>query len=311
MLQQTIYTIGAVVGLGILAIFALPQEKPQENRVIVSEGVGVAEVAAQLDEAGIVYSKNLTQMIIILRGGERGVQAGTYVFNERAHVWDVVTRLLNGDLGLEPVMIRVPEGSTLVHMAEIFAAHLEDFDTKEFLIESNGLEGYLFPDTYLFLPTDTPERVVSVLHDTFHEKTGVLKKRVTHAGKSFDEIVIIGSLIEGEVRDPDDRRTVSGVIQNRLAIDMPLQLDVSFVYLLGKGSSDLTLEDLKYDSPYNTYQNIGLPPGPIGAPSLDAMEAAFEPEPSEYLFYLSDDSGVTYFAETFKEHVANKAQYLE
>jgi UPF0755 protein len=91
---------------------------------------------------------------------------------------------------------------------------------------------------------------------------------------------------------------------------MPLQVDATFVYLLGKGSADLTLTDLSSDSPYNTYRNAGLPPGPINNPGLEAMRAAITPKDSPYFFYLSDKDGVVHYAETFDEHKANKAKYL-
>lgn len=310
MRRISIYIL-VVCGVGcILAAVAPPKAYPDEQRIVIPSGAGIAQIAHELDRTGIVASKLVAQTIIILRGGERRVQAGVYEFDEVISAWQVATRLLNGESGIDPVIVRVPEGSTRVQMGDLFKAQLEDFDSEEFLIASNDLEGYLFPDTYRFVPTDSPDRVVEVLHQTFQDKTTELRDRVESAGKSFDEIVVIGSLIEGEVRDPIDRRLVSGVIQNRLDIGMPLQLDASFVYLLGKGSAELTLEDLEYDSPYNTYQNLGLPPGPIGSPSLDAMEAAFEPTVSNYLFYLSDEDGITHFAEDFETHKANKTKYL-
>lgn len=311
MLRLLLGVVCGVIGITVLAVYALPREMPRQNYITIDEGMGIAEIAATLDAADVVYSKLLTQTLIIFRGGERSVQAGMYAFSDRANAWDVTTRLLNGDLGIDPIVVRVPEGATRVEMAMLFEAELPFVTADEFLTLSDEMEGYLFPDTYYFVPTDTAERVIDRLRDTFDTKTADLRSRVEASGQTFDDIVIIGSLIEGEVADPDDRRLVSGVIQNRLAIDMALQLDASFAFLLGKESAELTRDDLSYESPYNTYLYPGLPPGPIGSPSLDAMEAAFAPTPSDYFYYLSASDGTTYFAEDFEGHKANRARYLD
>ena len=120
----------------------------------------------------------------------------------------------------------------------------------------------------------------------------------------------MASLLEEEARQTPTRRTVAGILWKRLDLGMPLQVDATLRYLLGKSSHELTREDLEYDSPYNTYKDAGLPPGPISNPGLDAILAALRPVETAYLYFLTDSEGNIHYARTFEEHVANKAMYL-
>ena len=136
------------------------------------------------------------------------------------------------------------------------------------------------------------------MRDNFKKKAGDVSK----------DIVIMASLIEKEVPDSDDRKIVSGILWKRLDIGMPLQVDAVFPYLTGR--REILSDDLKIDSPYNTYLYKGLPPGPIANPGLDAIEAARNPKSSSYFYYLSGKDGKTHFAKTFAEHLKNKEKYL-
>jgi UPF0755 protein len=120
----------------------------------------------------------------------------------------------------------------------------------------------------------------------------------------------MASLIEEETATPEDRRIVSGILWKRLSSGMRLQVDATFAYTIGKGSLELTTEDLKSDSPYNTYRIYGLPPTPIVNPGLDAITAALHPTSSPYVYYLSDKNGVMHYSKTFEEHKLAKAKYL-
>ena len=121
----------------------------------------------------------------------------------------------------------------------------------------------------------------------------------------------MASIIEKEAHTSDDRRVISGILWERLKIGMPLQVDATFLYINGKNTYDLSVDDLAIDSPYNTYKYAGLPIGPIGNPGLDSLEAALAPMTSPYLYYLSDKSGKTYYARTFNEHKRNREKYMQ
>jgi UPF0755 protein len=175
---------------------------------------------------------------------------------------------------------------------------------------SENDEGYLFPDTYEFFENATTGEVYTRLRETFDLKTSELSKQVGPGGESFRDVMILASIIEEEVPEPEDRRIVSGILWKRLSIGMPLQVDATFQYTIGKGSFELTKEDLASDSPYNTYTRRGLPPTPIASPSLDAIDAALHPEKTGYLFYLSGTDGTTHYAKDFEGHKLNRAKYL-
>jgi UPF0755 protein len=169
----------------------------------------------------------------------------------------------------------------------------------------------LWPDTYYLEPTVTPDEVVKKLRATFATKIDPLKSTITASGHSLSEIITMASLVEEEASTDKDRRLIAGILWKRLAAGMPLQVDASLTYALGRSTHDLTVDDLKSDPPYNTYQSTGLPPAPISNPGLAAIKAVLEPTKSAYFYYLADQYGVTHYAETLAEHNENKAMYLK
>ena len=135
-------------------------------------------------------------------------------------------------------------------------------------------------------------------------------ERYQNRDKPLKEVVIMATILEREAPQGADRRIIAGILWKRIAIGMPLPVDVRFLYTLGKGTFQLTTKDLTTDSPYNTYTNKGLPPGPIGSPSEDALEAAVNPTKTKYLYFLADRSGVTHYSATYQQQIANKNQYF-
>ncbi|MEK7085005.1 MAG: endolytic transglycosylase MltG, partial [Patescibacteria group bacterium] len=174
-----------------------------------------------------------------------------------------------------------------------------------------SLEGYLFPDTYFFLKSDTPEDVViKMLSNLERRITPELREEIARQGKSTHDALTVASLLEEEAREDEDRRIIAGILWKRIEKGMPLQVDAALTYVTGKASLSLSNGDLRQDSPYNTYKQKGLPLGPISNPGLAAIDAALHPAETEYLFYLSDRTGILYSAKTHEGHVANKRKYL-
>ena len=147
-------------------------------------------------------------------------------------------------------------------------------------------------------------------------RSNFLRKIVSIQQSIFDfkhsekDIIIMASILEDEATSTEARRIVSGILWKRLALGMPLQVDSTFLYINGKNTYDLTLDDLKIDSPYNTYLYKGLPPGPIGNPGLEAITDAVNPTASKYLYFLSSRDGTVYYAKTFEKHQTNREKYL-
>lgn len=309
-------TMVIILVVGALAIFSYlyairpPDDFPTDGLVSVDSGMPLGRIAQSLYEQKVIRSPLAFEIFVRILGRERGVQAGDYLFNEPKDSWTIAKALSIGAFGLEPQRVRIPEGATTREMASILAASLPRFDADAFLLEARPQEGYLFPDTYFFLPNANEQTVVQAMRQNFDTQIAGIQPQIAASGHSLSDIVIMASIIEREARNPTDRRLISGVLWNRIKKGMPLQVDATFLYTIGKNTFQLTTTDLKTDNPYNTYTNKGLPPGPIGSPSLDSLEAAADPTPNSYLYYLADKNGVTHYAKTYVQHLANKAKYL-
>lgn len=303
--------VGALLLLaGFFVLNSPPIRYDKETVVQIAEGSTLQDIAELLYARGIIRSPLLFQLIVQHEGKERGVVSGAYLFDSPQTLLTVARRMAHGERGIETLRVTFPEGITIRKMGDILSATMPMFNRDAFLLEAEGKEGYLFPDTYFFFSTATSEEIVRTMEDNFLGRTEALEKEAKKLGLSWPDVVTMASLLEGEAGSATDRRIISGILWKRIKIHMRLQVDAPFVYLLGKGSSELSLDDLQWKSPYNTYQNYGLPPGPIGNPGLDAIDSAIHPTASEYLYYLSDDEGVMHYARTFEEHKRNKERYL-
>jgi len=271
-----------------------PKNFPSGETIAIEKGKGLAEISGKLKKEGFIRSKYAFALYARALGKSKKIKYGKYLFNEPVSVFSLISRLTKGEFGFKPIKVTVTEGLTIKDISELFG-DFENFDKEEFLGKTGKLEGYLFPDTYLFLPFAEMEQIIGTMTDNFKNKAGDVGK----------EIVIMASLIEKEVPNSDDRKIVSGILWKRLKLGMALQV---FPYITG--NRKILSDDLKIDSLYNTYLNKDLPPGPISNPGLDAIEAAKNPKETLYLYYLSGNDGKTHFAKTFAEHLKNKEKYL-
>ncbi len=225
-------------------------------------------------------------------------------------VW-IAKRLIEGNTGISALRITFPEGESVREMGVRATAVFPGISEGDFIKTGARYEGYLFPDTYFFFPDATSSMVVNTMRKNFDTQIVSLLPDLTLSGRTISEIVIMASLIEKETRTPEERRVVSGILWDRLALGMALQVDAVFGYIKGVQTYSPTFDDLQIDSPYNTYKYRGLPPGPISNPGLDALTAAVHPTKTPYLYYLTGSDGNMYYAQTFAEHKANRAKYLK
>ena len=288
-------------------IFDGPSDFPVGTTITIQNGASISGTAAMLQQDHVIVSPLVFRYY--LRG--KTILAGDYLLDEHESVFRIADRLVAGDFRVPSAKILITEGENIFDIAAEISANIPSFEKKAFIELAAAQEGYLFPDTYFFMHTVTPEDVVKTMSDNFKLKTISLAEKISKSGHSESEIVTMASIIEREAVTPKDRRMVSGILWRRISIGMRLQADATFGYINGKGSASLTMADLKIDSPYNTYVYKGLPPGPISNPGLDAIIAAIEPTKSSYLYYLSDKNGVMHYAKTFDEHIANKSKYLK
>lgn len=296
----------------VLYITALraPSEFPSGSIITVEHEQSLEKIALALVEEKVIRSAPAFELIVRILRGDRKLHAGDYLFRTPRNSWRIARAIIAGDYGIEPVRINVPAGATVEGMADIFEKRMIRFNRTLFVERALPYEGYLYPDTYFFLPTAREDIIINTLRETFDAKMTSLATDVEKFGKTIEDVVIMASLLEREESDYEDKRKIAGVLWKRLEINMPLQVDATFVYIIGKGSNQLTLEDLEYDSPYNTYKNKGLPPGPIASPSIDSIRAAINPAKHDYLFYLADRNGTTHYSATYKEHLRKKRYYL-
>ncbi|MBI5817099.1 MAG: endolytic transglycosylase MltG [Candidatus Yonathbacteria bacterium] len=285
-------------------------EFPVRTIISIEEGIPLAQISHTLKEQGVIRSELLFEVSVILRGGEKRVQAGDYFFTEPLSSPTVASRLTRGEFGLAPVRVTILEGAMVADIAKLLKQSFWNFDDAVFLAHAQDKEGFLFPDTYFFLPNTSPDDAIKVMNENFNKKIKGVEEKIKNFGKSLHDVVIMASIIEKEAMTQEDRRIVSGILWKRIKIGMPLAVDAAFLYVNGETTKGLSTNDLKIDSPYNTYRYKGLPKGPIGNPGLDAIMAAIEPQVSPYLYYLSDKQGVMHYSKTFEEHKKNKGKYL-
>jgi UPF0755 protein len=300
--------LAIVCGLGWW--YGQPTGRSLPIEVTIVPGSTVSDIAQTLFEYEVIQSPTLFQLVVRYENKDTVLPSGAFVFPPDEHLWDVVSRLARLDRGIDRVRLTIPEGLTSREMARLVSGALHKVDEEEFLGLLERPKHYVFPDTYFWYGNATSGDVVSTMEDEWSIRTKELKSAVEASGKNWDDIVVMASIIEEEAVTDSDRKRVSGVLWNRINIDMRLQVDASFAYLMDKASSEITMQDLEYNSPYNTYKHKGLPPGPISHPGLSSLTAAVFPTPSKDLYYLADASGVTHFARTFEEHKKNKDRYL-
>ncbi len=284
---------------------------PQGTVVEVKKGMGARQVAVLLKSNGIISSETLFVAVISVFGNENNISAGTYLFKTSVNIIDAAQTIVHGDFGFAAVKITIPEGFTVTQIADRLAHNLAFFKRDEFLALASTHNGYLYPETYFFLPSDSEQTIYKKMRDTFDQKTQSLQMDIASSGHSFDQIVTMASILEREVKSAEDKRIVSGILWNRIKRGMPLQVDATLAYERDKDSYTLTSTDLKQDSPYNTYTRKGLPPTPISNPGFDALFAAVHPEESTYVYFLTDRDGNVYYATTYAEHLQNKAKYMK
>lgn len=301
--------ISVLVGVSfIVSLLLLPPSGFSSSTVRIASGSSISQAANKLAEQDIIIHPKL--LSVPLRVRDQSITAGRYKFSTALSPLAVANRLSSGEFQTEQQKIVIPEGFTREEIADRLNQKIKDFSRDAFLQETRGQEGYLFPDTYQFSNTMSESEIADLMRENFREQIDTLRSEMRQFSHSQDNVIKMASLVVREAADYQTRRRVAGVLWSRLEQGMPLQVDAVFSYLLNKASSELTQDDLDLDSPYNLYENTGLPPQPIANPGLDAIQATINPLKSEDLYYLTGDSGDFYFSETLEEHKRNKKRYI-
>ena len=320
-----IFIIGAVL------IFADPQpvkfssngNVEKKVHVKITRGMTTAEIARQLSDKGVISNSWKFRILSRMRGYDGQMKTGTYTFATGMSDEEVFEAILNGAKHL--ARLTIPEGFTVKEIAarlyeldladkEDFLKAAKDFQPYDYITPNKNVffaaEGFLFPETYEIESDYSIEEILKMMTDEFDKRlTDEMRAKAKEMNLSIYELVTLASLVEKEVRYEEDRAVVAQVLLKRLKLNMPLQTDATLQYLMDAPKEDVTIEDTKIDSPYNTYQNAGLPPGPVANPGIEAIEAVLNPANTDYLYFVADREGHNHYAYSYEEHLNLVNQY--
>ena len=308
--------------LGFFYWGILPKE-PSSNKTIVfavQKGEGDEEVSSNLEKTGIIKNKYVFQIYALINRKYLKLQAGRYLLSPAMGIPQIINKFVLGDV--VKIEITIPEGFTLVQIENEINAKKEknteiklsdkklgdykkDYQFLKDAPDNSSLEGYLFPDTYKISYDANMDAIIRTMLNNFNKKLSqTLRDGIAKQKKSVFEVITMASLIEKEVKTIKDKKIVSGILWKRLSVDMPLQVDATITYIIGKKTTKVSITETQIDSPYNTYKYKGLPEGPISNPGLESITAAIYPKESVFWYYLSGVDGQTVFSKTLKEQEA-------
>ncbi|HEV3156373.1 MAG TPA: endolytic transglycosylase MltG [Candidatus Baltobacteraceae bacterium] len=315
-------TMFFLVVCGMIGIVLLDRSFPDTSTLVdVPVGANGSEIARLLAQRGVVRSALTFEGLERVLKLQDQLRAGEYRFSAHETPLEILRQVTTEGAQLA-VWVTIPEGFTARDISALLAQHgigSEEAFARYFLdtateidgVRTKNFEGFLFPDTYLIPVGATPEQIAQIMTDQFRAELRPDALARAHVlGLTLDQVVTIASMIEREARFDDERRLMAGVYENRLRARMPLQVDATLEYLFSRHHAVITEADLHVDSPYNTYRSLGLPPTPIANPGKPSLDAAFDPQPTEYLYYVSKGNGRHAFSRTLAEHQANVARYL-
>jgi UPF0755 protein len=289
--------VSLAVALALVVIFLIgysffiapPKDFPSGDIVIIAHGMSAPDVVSELAGAHIISHSSVLRFILRISMTSGRIHSGAYRFGSPENVFVVAYRLVVGEYGLPLVRITLIDGMTVDEVAAQVADNLPSISASDFIKVATSSEGYLFPDTYFFPPGTDATTILAAMRANFDSKTAPLSGEISASSHSFSDTIIMASLIEKEARTDTDKKIVAGILWNRLALGMPLQVDAD----------------------RDTYSHAGLPASPICNPGLASIEAALEPTKTAYLYYLTGKDGLMHYATTFAGHEANLRKYLD
>lgn len=271
---------------------------------VVEEGSGAKTISGNLHRKGLIRSSLGFSLLVRLGEKSSQLKAGTYLISQEMSSRAILDMITAGKVADRKVTI--PEGLTSKQIAAILEAKdvIESQTHFMRLIGAKGLDGQLFPDTYHISLDSGDEDVIRMMSARFREVVGGALGNNVIDSENFQSQLILASIIEREAKNPNDRPLIASVFLNRLKAGMKLESCATVQFSLGKTKKRLTFDDLREPSPYNTYINSGLPPGPICNPGLESIAAAVHPAKTEFFFFVADTKGTHVFSKSFNEHTS-------
>lgn len=319
------YVVGGIVMMAVVSVmmagafflYAFDRAVGDTPTVVeVEKATSGRDIAELLQHKGVIRSATVFRAALFLTGDSRKLQCGHYYLKPHLSIREVISEMKSGKS--EMVSVTVPEGATVQQIAEIlkksglsgadgFVDLVRWYAPLPYIEEKNNVryrgEGFLFADTY-FIPKDyTTKDICDMMYmNTDKMLDNDIRTMAKEKGMSLYDLVTLASMVEREARFKEDQKPIASVMLTRLEKGMPLQIDATVQYALGGSKVELSLADTKINSPYNTYVRIGLPPGPVSSPGIDAIRAVLSAEPSDYLYYVARSDGHHIFTKTLEEH---------
>ncbi len=308
-----------IIAIGII-LYPLATPSKKEYAIIkIEEGDNLNIISRKLKGARIIQDRIGFKLMVVTFKKSTSLSYGWYKFKIYEDPREILKNLIKGRR--LTVKVTIPEGLKINETINAFRRHKDtDINTveldsltkdtsfiKKLGINKRTLEGYLFPDTYIFYKGEKAENIIKKMVSSLY---AILKpsQKIKIKSMNFDayEIITIASMIEREAMIDREKSIIASVIYNRLEKNMPLQIDATILYALGRHKRKVLYKDLRVKSPYNTYRNRGLPPGPIASPGFQSIVSALHPSRTNYLFYVATGKGDHIFSKTYEEHIKAK-----
>lgn len=306
--------VSLLAGAGLFLITPVDDEGKKQV-VVVREGMSLNEVASELENRNIIFSKTLFGLWGKVMGSSRHIKSGEYRLSPNMpplRIFEILTKGV-----VITYSVTLPEGYTVEQIAEVLDRN-ELLEKESFIslardptilsryhVTGPSLEGYLYPDTYHLAKGISASTAIDIMFNRFKELVDPLEKRAEDVGMAMKDVIILASIVEKETGLAEERPIIASVFLNRLKQRMRLESDPTVIYALRDFDGNLTRKDLREPTPYNTYVIRGLPIGPIANPGLEAIKAVLFPKKTDYLYFVSKNDGSHQFSETLSEH--NKA----
>ena len=303
----------------VTSILSVNNREVNSSVITIEKGMSLNSVSNLLLENEIIVNQNIFKLKVITRGLASKIPTGRFLIDGK--ISDAILIDLIFNKGPIKLKLTIPEGSqsknlfkdinTLLNTDYDFNKYFNSTEILEqYKVDASSLEGYLYPDTYYLYHDSSPEEIIDILLSEFWKKFDEsLQDRANQLGFSVHEVVTLASIIEGEAMLDSERSTISSVYHNRLKINMKLQADPTIQYIIPGPPKTLSNRDLRIKSDYNTYQNYGLPPGPINNPGIASIKAALYPEDTNFLFFVAQGDGSHAFTTNEKDHEEAKRIY--
>lgn len=298
----------------------VPGNEQNQYALKIKSGMSFDAIVKMMTAEQIIPSKRKVNWVAGILGYKNKLKAGKYDIPGGISSYQLLKLLAQGKAKVE--WVTIPEGKPSRKIASILNEKIEA-DSTRFMqlvfdpayaqklgVAAPSLEGFLYPETYDFYWGMSPEDAIHVMVKQFQKKfDDDLKARVAQSGMSLLQVVTLASIIEGEAIVDSERPVISAVYHNRLKKRLLLQADPTIQYIIPDGPRRLLKRDLEIDSPYNTYKNVGLPPGPVNNPGIASIRASLYPAQVDYLYFVANGDGTHTFSRTYEEHLRAKQKF--